>query len=239
MIRVLLALALVCGACAPPELVVGSDLDNPPFASLDGHGEPAGRDVAMMELIAAGLGRRLVWRRMPFPELLDAAAEGRVDVVCATLGITPERAERVRFTAPYFETSLAVVVRQGEGEPGALDDLAGRRVGAGAGTTSERAVLARPEWDLVRAGEGASGGALVATGEADAWVVDAPDVPEILERHPGLRRLAAPLASERYALALPPTRGKLADEIDRVLTVLRTRGELRRLDREWGLVDAR
>ena len=54
-------------------VVVASDLDNAPFAFVGRDGRPAGRDVEMMERLAAHAGLALEWRRMPFEELLPAA----------------------------------------------------------------------------------------------------------------------------------------------------------------------
>ena len=51
-------------------LVVASDLANMPFAGLDAQGRPIGRDIEMMEAIAASLGRPIEWRRMDFETLL-------------------------------------------------------------------------------------------------------------------------------------------------------------------------
>ena len=138
-------LVCLCAACASgpygaAPLRVGSDLDNAPFAFVDGSGSARGRDVEMMQELAARLGRELVWVRMPFADLLPAVEEGAVDAVCATMGITPERAERVAFTRPYYHTAIAVVVRAGDDEPTSLADLDGMRVSGAAGTTSERAV---------------------------------------------------------------------------------------------------
>jgi ABC-type amino acid transport substrate-binding protein len=221
-------------------IVVGSDLDNPPFAYLDADGRPAGRDVQMMRWIAGMLGRELEWRRMPFERLLDACAVGEVDVVCATLGITAERMRRVDFSRPYFETVIAVVAREGPGEPRTIADLAGRRVAAGPGTTSEKAVRER-SWFAhgVFDGEKSSTARLV-SGEVDAVAMDEPAARRTVaaSRGPGagprLVLLEGDLGAERYALALP--RGSaLGPPIDRALRVLEERGDLALLDRSHGL----
>jgi len=225
-------------ADAPRELVVGSDLDNRPFAWVDAGGRPRGRDVEMMERLASALGRGLVWRRMPFDALLDAAEAGRVDLVCATLGITPERAERVRFTRPYFETAQRVVVRAGPGEPRSLDELAGRRVAASAGTTSERALrtaLPRAE-SVLGGGKELPARERLAHGEVDAVVLDGPNAEALVAGSGGeLALLEEPVARERYALALPRTGAELAARLDRALTELERAGELAELDRRFGL----
>jgi ABC-type amino acid transport substrate-binding protein len=223
-----------CAAIArKTPVVVASDLDNPPFAWVDAEGQPAGRDVEMMRALARAAGLELEWRRMPFEELCDAAAAGSVDVVCATLGITPERAERVLFTAPYFTTVIAVVVRAGAGEPGSLAELSGRRVAAGAGTTSERAVRAHLSGavGVYENKEGLDSGARLATRTVDAVVLDGPAAEALVAASAGkLRRLPEDLAAERYALALPHDRAALRAALDRAL------GEL---TRAWADLDAR
>lgn len=238
-------LALLLAGCAsahpapvPATLVVGSDLDNPPFAGVAADGTPTGRDVAMMELLAERLGCRLVWWRLPFDALLDAVESGEVDVVCATIGITPERAEHVAFSAPYFATAIAAVVRAGPGEPRTLTELHGRRVAAARGTTSERAVrLALPAAVLVHESEAdpPPGDRLLA-GEIDAAVMDRPAADALVAAAGGrLHRLAEPLAAERYALVVAKGRGDLVEHLDRALAALVADGSLARLDARYGL----
>jgi len=236
------ALLLVLAACVAPSpdpteasetILVASDLDNAPFAYVDDDGAPAGRDVEMMAMLAEQAGLDLEWRRMPFDALLDACAAGEVDVVCATLGITSERAMRVAFSEPYFTTSIAVVARAGEGEPGSLADLAGRKVAAGAGTTSEFAVRAKlaNATGVFENKEGLDSAARLAAGLVDAVVLDGPAADALVAASDGsLRRLPEELAVERYALALPRDRTALLDALDRGLA---------ELEDEWAALDAR
>jgi polar amino acid transport system substrate-binding protein len=233
-------------ACAGPTgrgtdgapLVVGSDLDNPPFAYLDAEGRPAGRDVEMTVELARHLGRELVWERLPFEQLLDAVAAGQVDAVVATLGRTPERATRVAFTQPYYATSIVALVRRGDGEPELLEALAGRRVTAGVGTTSERAARLASV-PLLLAGPSPKGTSAVErllAGEVDAAVMDAPDAYEFEAAHPGrLRVLAEPLEVEDYCIAVRPDDLGLRASLDRALDELSVAGVLEELDQRHGL----
>lgn len=244
--RILPILLLALLACrsvdeAPgskPALRVASDLDNPPFAHLDSAGRPLGRDVTMMEELARQLGRRIEWERMPFDELLDAAEAGEVDVVCATLGVTPERAQRVEFTTPYFRTAIAAVARVGEGEPVSLADLAGRRVAASRGTTSERALASRlaKSVPVLDAKSGLTTAQRLLGGEVDAALLDGPSADQLVAQHPGaLRRLPEDVDREDYALVVPPGQGALRDRLDAALETLLVSGFLERLDRTHGL----
>jgi len=206
-----------------PPLVVASDLDNLPFAGVDANGRAIGRDVEMMERLAAGLGREVEWRRMPFDELLPAVERAEVDVVCATLGITAERARRVLFSEPYFDTSITVVVRLGPGEPTSLADLTGRRVAAGAGTTSEGALRAHLPGavGVFENKQQAATADRLYGGEVDGAVMDAPAADALVAASGGrLGRLVPDLERERYALALPPGRSELKAQLDRELARL-------------------
>ncbi len=223
-------------------LVVASDLENPPFALVGDDGEPRGRDVEMMVALGRLLDRPLRWERMPFDRLLDSVERGHVDVVCATLGVTPERAERVAFTRPYFDTEIVAVVRVGSGEPRSLDELGGRRVTAGLGTTSERAVRRRIPGAHLELGAKSELTTLerLVLGEIDAAVMDGPNADALVAQGGGsLTRIAEALDHERYALALPRGETVLRDQLDEALAELQARGVLASLDQVYGLVPAR
>ena len=219
-------------------LRVASDLENPPFAYLDEDQSPSGRDVVMMQAIGERLGRNVVWVTMAFPDLLPAVERGEADVVCATLGITPERQKRVLFTRPYFDTVLAVVVRNGPGEPRTLAELSGRRVYGGQGTTSERAIRAalteaigvfEPEGDLPTH-------ELLRQKKIDAAVMDGPAAEALIAGSWGLLRiLDENLGREHYALALGREEHGLRELLDAALEALEASGKLAEWNREFGL----
>ncbi len=209
-------------------LRVGSDLSNPPFAFVDEAGDPAGLEVEMMRALGRVLALELKWHRLEFAELLDAVEAGRIDVACATLGVSPERAQRVDFSSPYYQTSLAVVVRTGDQEPNSIDDLARARVAASEGTTSEAAVrtqLPSAIWSFGEKDDAPVAGRLLA-GEIDAAVMDFPSAQALVAANPNLRVLPEPLAEERYALAIHKRNRQLQVLINAALRNLGEKGEL-------------
>jgi len=237
-LRLLSLLLLISGCAAPASITVVSDLDNRPFAWVDEAGVPRGRDVEMMELLAERIGRPLVWRREPFDRLLPLVESGEADLVCATLGITPERAERVAFTRPYFHTEIAVVVRSGDGEPRTLSDLGGKRVSGAVGTTSERAVRTRLLYakGVFENKTGSGTGERLLVGEIDAAVMDGPAADALVAGSGGrLARLEQTLDGEHYALALPLGHADLAKALDRALEHLERTGVLAALNASYGL----
>lgn len=219
------------------KLVVASDLDHEPFLGRDATGKPTGRDVEMMEQIGRTLGLPIEWHVVPFQEVMPLVAVGAVDVGCATLGITPDRKERVDFTRPYFHTTIAVVVRAEEGSR-SFSELAGKRVGCPAGTTAERAVrrLLRDALCVPSTLDDAALRESLLHGQIDAIAVDAPDAERMVEAAEGkLVRMRRDLDAELYGLALPKTRADLRRRIDKVLESMEESGELARLDEAYGL----
>jgi polar amino acid transport system substrate-binding protein len=236
-------LAFVCtiagcrSTLAPTEpLVVASDLDNQPFAYVDEHGAPAGRDVEMMHELARRIGRELEWKRMPFDELLPAVERGDVDVVCATLGITPERAVRVAFSRPYFQTRIVLLQRADHPLP--LEIPTAAKLSGGAGTTAERAIrLHAPQAELVHA-EKQDRTALerLEAGELDGIALDEPAArARAAASHGRLSVRERPLCGESYALVLPLAGSVLCAELDAALARLESSGWLSALDARHGL----
>ncbi len=222
-----------------PTMVVASDLDNPPFAFEDLSGQPDGRDVEMMKRLAEEIGISIEWKKMPFAELLPACEQGAVDVVCATIGITPERERRMLFTSPYFDTRIAVLVRAGAGEPTTLADLAGKKVAAGNGTTAERAVklYLKQSTGVFENPAKTPAKDRVLGREVDAAAMDGPAADEVAAKSEGkLAVLRESLAVERYGLALPQDRAQLRDKLDAALKKMRGLHLLTHLDEKWGLV---
>lgn len=221
--------------------VVGSDLDNSPFASVDGDGKPIGRDVEMMVKLAERCGARIEWKRMPFDELLGSVRAGEVDIVCATMGITDERARVVQFSSPYFVTEIAVVLRAGFGAGPTLEQrLTGHRVHAARGTTSQVAVeQLLPAAELFLASKGAlTSASLLTQGLVAALVMDRPAAEAIaLQSHGMLVVAEERLAAENYALVFSTTRtDRLCERLNEALRELGSRGDWEQLDREYGLV---
>ena len=231
-------LVVLAGCSSTPPIVVGSDLDNAPFAYLDKNGQAAGRDVDMMVAIAHMLDRELVWKRLDFDQLLPAAEGGKVDVVCATIGVTPERSQRVDFTRPYFRTELVVLVREEPAAPQRLYDLKGRKVAAAPGTTSQRAVsqLLSESVGVFDTPADKSSVDRLLGGEVDAIVMDGPAAEAAMAANAGkLRRIPGLFTPEDYALVLPKDRDALRTQIDDCLRTLDNGGTLARWNGAYGL----
>jgi aspartate/glutamate/glutamine transport system substrate-binding protein len=121
-------------------LLAGVKFDCRPFGYLDVDGHVKGYDVDLMgELAYRILGRR---EAVEFQQVLSATRilaleSGNVDVVAATMTITPEREQLIDFSDSYFLAGQGVLVPKHSGVS-RLADLKGKRILLVMGSTSER-----------------------------------------------------------------------------------------------------
>jgi polar amino acid transport system substrate-binding protein len=119
-----------------PLRLICVDLSAPPlFDKADPDGTRRGYEPSAAETIAAKLGRPVEWVVTSWGDMIPAVNDGRGDAIWCGQGITDERAALVDFTDPYavFDESLLV---RADTEITTAADLAGRRVGAIAGSTN-------------------------------------------------------------------------------------------------------
>ena len=82
-------------------LTVGVNDGNLPFAGTI-NGRMSGFDIELVERFAASLGQELKLSNMEFGSLVAAVSSGKVDLIISSIYITPERLQRIDFSAPYF-----------------------------------------------------------------------------------------------------------------------------------------
>lgn len=99
---------------AEKELVVATK-SSPPFAIRQEDERWEGLTIELLRLIAESGGYELSIREMPLEEMLDAVEEGRVDLAASAITMTAERERRVDFSHPYFQSGLAMAVREHQG----------------------------------------------------------------------------------------------------------------------------
>jgi polar amino acid transport system substrate-binding protein len=108
-----------------------------PFQFEQG-GKIVGFDVDMIDLVAKDLGVK--------QEIVDTPFEGiqsgedlnarKCDIAAAAMTITPERAEKIAFSEPYFDANQALLVKKGSGIE-SFADLEGKTLGVQSGTTGK------------------------------------------------------------------------------------------------------
>ena len=119
-------------------MVVGSSAAYPPFEFV-ADGKLIGYDIDMADEIARRMGIKLQWEKIDFKGIIAALTSKRVDVLITALTWTPERAERVAFSIPYFDAGIGAIT-QPSSTITKLEDLEGKKVGVQLGSSGERFV---------------------------------------------------------------------------------------------------
>ncbi len=141
-----LALGLVLGRTARAQTVdeilkrgtinIGVLIDLPPYGLLNDKQEPDGYDIEVAKLLGKYLGVKVNLVQLTAPNRIPFLVTGKVDLIVATFGITPERAKQVLFSIPY--SAIENTVYGPKGKPIAkIDDLKGLRIGVPRGTVQD------------------------------------------------------------------------------------------------------
>ena len=110
---------------------VGTKCDYPPDGYLDENGNPAGIEVEMAHQLAEyafGSKDKVEFTCVTSSNRVPALVGDKVDLLIATMGITPERAEVVDFTKPYAWGASSVIV-PADSEIQSIEDFEGKTIG--------------------------------------------------------------------------------------------------------------
>lgn len=109
-ILVLLMLVnMVLASAAGNELVVGMELEYPPFETVDKNGNPSGVSVELAKSLSEKLGKELRIENIAYSGLIPALRSGKIDVIISSMSINETRARSVDFSDPYASSPLVML----------------------------------------------------------------------------------------------------------------------------------
>ena len=203
------------------QLTVGSDIPYPPFQDFDGAGNVIGFDVELIEEMAERLGLEVEWVDTDFDTIFTQLATGTYDAVASATTITPERAQQVDFTTPYYNAQQAFAVNTDE-TPGlrSVDRLGdGFRVAVQTGTTGA-------DWatenlgplgvDIVEFPSAPDTYNALEAGLVDGVINDEPSAVAEVANRAGLEVVDVIDTNEKYGFGVDPARASLLSELNRV-----------------------
>lgn len=169
---------------ASKEIVLGHREAAVPFSFDTGEKEPSGYSVDLCKRVVDGLARQLKvdriairWVRVGPPDArVSAVADRRVDMECGVTTVTLTRLQSVDFSSPIFVDGAGLLILTSS--PLARGaNIASRRVGVIAGTTTEAALRATPrragiDATIVPVQDHADGVRAVNDGRIDAYSAD-------------------------------------------------------------------
>ena len=119
-------------------LRVSTDPAYPPQSFQNNQGEFEGFDIDVTEEIAKRMGVEVEWMTPSWEVITAGNWNGRWDLSVGSMTITPERAEVLHFTPPYYYAPAATAVHETNTDITNLEtDLDGKRIGVCGGCTYE------------------------------------------------------------------------------------------------------
>jgi ABC-type amino acid transport substrate-binding protein len=222
--------------------------DAPPFSYKDAAGQAAGLIVDLCKAVAANLSKQLNLSSLNVAYVpvtatgrFQAIQQHKADLLCEATSATLSRRELVDFSIATYVDGASLMIRP-DG-PHNLQELAGRKVGVLAGTTTEqelRSSLADAGLtaEITPAKTHAEGLAMLDDGRISAYFADRSILVVLIKNSKEPDKLALAdvyLTVEPYALALPRGDDDFRLEVDRALSHVYRSGELGPMfDRAFG-----
>jgi len=112
---------------ARTKIIVGGEIDYPPYSFLDKNGEPTGFSVDLVRAIAKTMGMNVEIRLRPWPETRKALEDGTIDVIPGMF-YSEERARTFDFSPPFSIVSDAIFARKGSPSVQSMEKLRGKEI---------------------------------------------------------------------------------------------------------------
>jgi len=211
---------------ADQPLVIGMELNYPPFEMTDPAGNPAGVGVDMAHALGEFLHRPISIENMPFEGLIPALKTGRIDLIISSMTATDERRKSITFSDPYLNTGLAILVRKDSPIQSIADvDKPGVNVVVKTGTTSADYARDHFQHATVLAIQQDSACALeVVQGKADAFLYDQMSIYQFAKKFPETTRgLLQPFQRESWAIGIRQGNGALEAQVNAFLRDFKAR----------------
>jgi polar amino acid transport system substrate-binding protein len=220
---------------AKKKIVLGVLTDFPPFGIMNDQQQPDGLDIELAKLLAKNLGVEPEIVSMTTANRIPYLQSKRVDILVASLGITPERAKQVMFTIPYAAVNVVIAAPKSVNLK-TIEDLKSISVAVSRGSSQETYVDAiAPKGAKIERFDGESPAAqAMLSGQADAWANNTVMIGAIAKANPSLQlEEKITLRRQANAIAVRLDAFELHQWINTFIYQIKLSGELDALNRKW------
>ncbi|RYF56367.1 MAG: transporter substrate-binding domain-containing protein, partial [Comamonadaceae bacterium] len=216
-------------------LTIGMLVDFPPYGTTDAKNQPDGYDADVAKLLAKELGVKVNIVPVTGPNRIPFLLTNKVDVLVASLAVTPERAKQVDFSKPYAAATIVLYGKK-DTKIGSAADLKGLRVGVARASTQDVAVTkAAPEGtEIRRFDDDASAMQALMSGQVDAIGCSITVAAQIAKRVPANTfENKFNLLQQGMGIALRPGQQELLTQVNAFIDKNTANGELGKLYQKW------
>lgn len=220
---------------ARQKLTIGVLVDFPPFGFMNDKQEPDGFDIDLAKLMAKYMGVKAEIVPVSDANRIPFLQSKKVDLLVASLGITPERARQVMFTDPYVDVNVVIAAPKKVplNDPQQLTQYS---VAVARGSSQETYLTSvAPKGAKIMRFDGEMPPAqAMISGQADAWADSAIMIAGIAKAYPQLQiEPKIVLKHQVNAIAVRMDAFELAHWVNTFLYQVKLSGELDKLHRKW------
>ncbi len=221
-------------------LNVGVKTDTYPFGYLDEKGHFAGYDAALARLIARGIlgsDKKVKFIPVTASDRMMKLYSGDVDMIIATMSVTPKRQEILNFSIPYYTAGQALLVNKGS-DVRTIQDLNKKRAIIVFGSTSERSLkMAVPGVGIIGYKTYPDAYRALKNGKADAIVSDDTILLGFALKDSSVELLPKRYSKEPYAVAFRkgPESKSLISAVNNIIKIETKNGNLKKIQETYGI----
>ena len=219
-------------------LRIGSETVYPPFEFLDSNsGKYVGFDMDLIDEVAKRAGFEPQILSMGLDGLIPALMSGSIDVAVSALTITPERAAKVDFTEPYYESGLSIMVRKDDLSIKGVKDLENKVLCAEIGS-SVSVFMSKIKGTKIRTFNSAGEAFLELNNKGCEAIVNDKPVNEYFltqkaSSNLNLREVPGVLRAENYGIAVCKGNDQLRARLNKALDAIRADGTYDKIYNKW------
>jgi polar amino acid transport system substrate-binding protein len=234
---ILIWIAAAAHGAAAQELVWAGDAEGGAPYVLPDPRNPSrmiGFEVDFAAELAKRMGRTARFQQNQWDGLVPGLERGEYDLVINGLEITPERAEKINFSIPYFYSTLTLTERLDETRIVKPEDLNGKVAGTLKVTTAERYLRNLGQVKVLSYDSQGNAYTDLSLGRSDAVVMDTP-IGMYYAYGPQYRNMEINSVRMAYGVGLRKKDSALLQEVNDAIESMKKDGTLKRIYRDWGI----
>jgi polar amino acid transport system substrate-binding protein len=216
------------------EVNVGLLVDFPPYGTTNAQNQPDGYDADVARLLGKDWGVKVNLVPVTGPNRIPFLLTNKVDLLIASLAITPERAKQVQFSKPYSAATIVLLGAKKDKIKGPAD-LKPFKIAVARASTQDIAVtqIAPQGTEIRRFDDDASAMQALISGQVDAIGCSTTVAAQINKRAAGQFEPKFTLKQQEMAIAMRPGQDALLKAVNDFVTKETTSGELNKLYHKW------
>src|SRR5699024_4533024 len=213
---------------------VATDSSFVPF-EFEEDGEYVGFDIDLINAVADEAGFDIELEVTNFDGIIPGLQTGSFDIAIAGISITEERAEKIDYSDPYYESGLAIGVPSDNEDINGIEDLEEKTIATRLGSTSAAYIEENIDnADPSQFEQLDQAYLAVENGSADAVLYDAPNVNYYIQTTGDNLKVVGDLyQAEDYGIAISKGQEELVTAINDALATLKENGTYDEIYEKW------